>query len=40
MRRAAELSPDDAYVFGMTLYHQQRLAMGESDVQETFLYKR
>jgi enoyl-CoA hydratase/carnithine racemase len=40
MRRAADLDPDDSYVFGMTLYHQQRMAMGESDVQETFLYKR
>ena len=42
-RRLAMLEsslPDDAYVLGMTLYHQQRMAMGESDVQETFLYKR
>lgn len=40
MRRAGELDADDAYVLGMTLYRQQRLAIGESDVQETFLYKR
>jgi enoyl-CoA hydratase/carnithine racemase len=40
MRRAEELDADDAYVLGMTLYRQQRLAIGESDVQETFLYKR
>jgi enoyl-CoA hydratase/carnithine racemase len=40
MRRAGEIDADDAYVLGMTLYRQQRLAIGESDVQETFLYKR
>lgn len=40
LRRADELDADDAYVLGSTLYRQQRLALGESDVQETFLYKR
>jgi enoyl-CoA hydratase/carnithine racemase len=40
MRRAEELDADDAYVLGMTLYRQQRLAIGESDVQDAFLYKR
>jgi enoyl-CoA hydratase/carnithine racemase len=40
MRRAEDLGADDAYALGMTLYRQQRLAIGESDVQETFLYKR
>ncbi len=38
--RGDELDADDAYAFGMTLYRQQRLAIGEGDVQETFLYKR
>lgn len=40
LRRSEELDADDAYVLGSTLYRQQRLALGESDVQETFLYKR
>ncbi len=40
MRRAEDLDADDAYTLGMSLYRQQRLAIGESDVQETFLYKR
>jgi enoyl-CoA hydratase/carnithine racemase len=40
MNRAEELAADDAYTLGMALYRQQRLAIGESDVQETFLYKR
>ena len=40
LRRSENLSPDDAYALGMHLYRMQRLALGESDVQETFLYKR
>jgi enoyl-CoA hydratase/carnithine racemase len=40
MRRSETLSPDDAYAMGMHLYRLQRLALGESDVQDTFLYKR
>lgn len=40
LRRSEELSPDEAYAFAMHLYKLQRLAIGESDVQETFLYKR
>lgn len=40
MRRSRELSADDAYAMGMHLYRLQRLALGESDVQETFLYKK
>lgn len=39
LRRAASLAPDDAYAYGMALYRAQRLAMGESDVQDTFLYQ-
>ena len=39
MRRAAELGRTDAYAQGMALYRLQRLAMGESDVQDTFLYQ-
>jgi enoyl-CoA hydratase/carnithine racemase len=40
MRRSEGLSADDAYAMGMHLYRLQRLALGESDVQDTFLYKR
>jgi enoyl-CoA hydratase/carnithine racemase len=40
LRRSEELDADDAYALGMTLYRAQRLAIGESDVQDTFLYKR
>jgi enoyl-CoA hydratase/carnithine racemase len=40
LRRGDEMDADDAYAFGMTLYRQQRLAIAEPDVQETFLYKR
>lgn len=39
LRRAESLAPDDAYAFGMALYRAQRLALGESDVQDTFLYQ-
>jgi enoyl-CoA hydratase/carnithine racemase len=39
LRRADALAPADAYAFGMTLYRAQRLATGESDVQDTFLYR-
>ena len=39
LHRAASLAPDDAYAFGMALYRAQRLAMGEPDVQDTFLYQ-
>jgi enoyl-CoA hydratase/carnithine racemase len=39
MRRAADLDPADAYAQGMTLYRLQRLALGESDVQDAFLYQ-
>ena len=40
LRRSEDLDADDAYALGMTLYRQQRLAIGEPDAQETFLYKR
>lgn len=40
LRRSETLDPDDAYVLGMSLYRQQRFAIGEPDVQDTFLYKR
>jgi enoyl-CoA hydratase/carnithine racemase len=40
LRRSEELAAGDAYAFGMHLYRLQRLALGESDVQETFLYQR
>lgn len=40
LRRAADLSPAHAYATGMALYRAQRLAIGESDVQDAFLYKR
>ncbi len=40
LRRAGSMNPDDAYAYGMSLYRIQRLAIGESDVQDTFLYKR
>jgi enoyl-CoA hydratase/carnithine racemase len=39
LRRAETMGPDDAYTFGMTAYRLQRLAMGESDVQDAFLYQ-
>lgn len=39
MRRAEAMDPDDAYAFGMTAYRLQRIALGESDVQDAFLYK-
>jgi enoyl-CoA hydratase/carnithine racemase len=39
MRRADQLGADDAYAFGMALYRAQRLALGGSDVQDTFLYQ-
>ncbi len=40
IRRSENMSPDDAYALGTHLYRMQRLALGESDVQDTFLYKR
>ena len=40
LRRSEELDADNAYVLGMTLYRQQRLAIGEPDTQAEFLYKR
>ena len=40
LRRSEDLDADDAYVLGSTLYRQQRLALGEPDAQDTFLYKR
>jgi enoyl-CoA hydratase/carnithine racemase len=40
LRRSEDLDADDAYALGMTLYRQQRLAIGEPDTQDTFLYKR
>ena len=40
LRRSGDLDADDAYVLGSTLYRQQRLAIGEPDAQETFLYKQ
>lgn len=40
LRRSEALAARDAYAFGMHLYRLQRLALGESDVQETFLYRR
>ncbi len=40
LRRSEELDADDAYLLGMTLYRQQRLAVGEPDTQAEFLYKR
>jgi enoyl-CoA hydratase/carnithine racemase len=39
LRRSASLAPDDASAYGMALYRAQRLAMGESDVQDTFPYQ-
>lgn len=39
-RRSEDLSPDDAYALGTHLYRMQRLALGESDVQDTILNKR
>ena len=39
LRRAESMGSDDAYAFGMTAYHAQRLAIGETDVQDAFLYK-
>jgi enoyl-CoA hydratase/carnithine racemase len=40
LRRSEDMAADDAYALGTYLYRMQRLAIGESDVQETFLYKR
>jgi enoyl-CoA hydratase/carnithine racemase len=40
LRRSEELDADDAYALGMTLYRAQRLAIGEPDTQDTFLYRR
>lgn len=40
LRRSEGLAADDAYALGMHLYRLQRLALGESDVQEVFLYKK
>jgi len=40
LRRSADMTPGDAYAFAMSLYRLQRAAIGESDVQERFLYKR
>jgi enoyl-CoA hydratase/carnithine racemase len=40
LRRSEDLDADDAYALGMTLYRAQRLAIGEPDTQEEFLYKR
>ncbi len=39
-RRATSLAADDAYTMGTHLYRLQRLALGESDVQEAFLYRK
>ena len=40
LRRSEDLDAGDAYALGMSLYRQQRYAIGEPDVQDTFLYKR
>jgi enoyl-CoA hydratase/carnithine racemase len=40
LRRSEGLGADDAYALGMHLYRLQRLALGESDVQEVFLYRK
>lgn len=40
LRRSEDLDADDAYALGSHLYRLQRLALGESDVQDAFLYKR
>jgi enoyl-CoA hydratase/carnithine racemase len=40
LRRSENMSSGDAYALGGHLYRMQRLAIGESDVQETFLYRR
>ena len=40
LRRSEELDADDAYALGMSLYRAQRLAIGEPDAQDMFLYKR
>lgn len=40
LRRSQDLDADDAYAMGFALYRAQRLALGESDVQPSFLYKR
>ena len=40
LRRSEGLAADDAYALGMHLYRLQRLALGESDAQEVFLYKK
>ncbi len=39
-RRAEGLAPSDAYAMGTHLYRLQRLALGESDVQDAFLYRK
>ncbi len=39
LRRAESMGPADAYAYGMAAYRLQRLAMGESDVQDAFLYR-
>ncbi len=40
LRRSAGMTADDAYALGMSLYRQQRYAIGEPDAQDTFLYER
>ena len=40
LRRSEELAPGDAYALAMSLYRLQRATIGESDVQDRFLYKR
>ncbi len=40
LRRSEDLDADDAYALGSHLYRLQRLALGEPDVQDTFLYRR
>ena len=37
--RAESMSPADAYAYGMAAYRLQRAAIGESDVQDAFLYQ-
>ena len=39
LRRAESMSPADAYGYGMAAYRLQRAVIGESDVQDAFLYK-
>jgi enoyl-CoA hydratase/carnithine racemase len=40
LRRSEDLDADDAYAMGSVLYRVQRLALGEPDTQDSFLYKR